>query len=339
LTAGIIAAAASAFAAILSFLGAILASLFTRRSQLSLEKTKAALEQVKADRNALLDYQYETRRRMYRECEPLIFRLVELCDEANNRILTLARMSRTGSGYEVEQWISDEDNQHSTLYRILAPLAAFTLLAERLTLFDLSLNPRMYVQYILAKTMVDIYRHETVLAKIGTAPLNYKPNTRPPDNQVAPPAVYAVQGISDERLDSVLAAFVEDGPTSRRVISYPTFLRKKDDKKDALYAPVLNLSNLLRDFSPRSRPVLWRVLVAHSVLCNAITKSYNSSVDLSHLASLVDLTLDERKSLFIDTDHTGNFPQSYSHVEAALLFLKPRMQRSQDRLLTSREAE
>jgi hypothetical protein len=57
------------------------------------------LEKIKAQENALLDYQYEARKRLYHELEPLLFLLTEHSENALKRIENFAKAAKDGQLY------------------------------------------------------------------------------------------------------------------------------------------------------------------------------------------------------------------------------------------------
>ena len=161
----LIAAAASVASAVISVTGSAIIILLGRQTQSNIEQLKAKLDFRKSVQNARKDYEYQARKRLYNECAPAVFRFLEECERASARIEKIAEVSRTGGS---DEWILDDDNRLSTLYRILAPVATFSVLRDRLTLVDLSLEPRTHLQDRLGALMADTVHHDIDLAR--TAP-------------------------------------------------------------------------------------------------------------------------------------------------------------------------
>jgi hypothetical protein len=138
-------------------------------------------------------------------------------------------------------------------------------------------------------------------------------------------------------MDIILAEFIESSATGRQVISYPTFARRRTSTEDPMHIAVLNLDYLLRDFSPLSRPVLWRIMLAQAVLCSAVTRSYNSSVQVCQLPSLASLTDKDRQSLSSNVD--PSIENGAGHIDSALAFLSPRLQRAHEMFAITLEAQ
>jgi hypothetical protein len=101
---------------------------------------KNSLEIQKSEKDALLDYKYDAKKRLYAEYEPLIFQLHELSESSLRRIRNIAGLARDGI---LDPWLSNTENHYimNTVYRLLAPFVIFKLMQRRLTLFDLNLSP------------------------------------------------------------------------------------------------------------------------------------------------------------------------------------------------------
>jgi hypothetical protein len=113
------------------------------------------LEEQRSARSARRDYEYEARKRLYAECEPIVFEALELARGARHRVLGLARSARLkailpdGNG-----WLATPGYYFkSTTYLLLAPVTTSRILQRRLTQVDLSLEPRLRMQYELLKLL------------------------------------------------------------------------------------------------------------------------------------------------------------------------------------------
>ena len=58
---------------------------------------KNKLEIEKDEESAIRDYRFEALKRLYRECEPILFQFAELSDSALLRILALAKNAQQGN--------------------------------------------------------------------------------------------------------------------------------------------------------------------------------------------------------------------------------------------------
>ena len=75
----------------------ILSIYITRKNDIELEKLKNKLEIEKDEESAIRDYRFEALKRLYRECEPILFQFAELSDSALLRILALAKNAQQGN--------------------------------------------------------------------------------------------------------------------------------------------------------------------------------------------------------------------------------------------------
>lgn len=72
------------------------------RSQTNLENLKSELAKQQAEQDAQRDYEYEARKRLYQECEPLLFQLIEASETALNHIKDIASRVKATDGSEKE---------------------------------------------------------------------------------------------------------------------------------------------------------------------------------------------------------------------------------------------
>ena len=111
----------SILAAIVALINSLITRQTSRANQRDLEKhqreleaLKSQLEEQKAEKDARREYEYEARKRLYQQYEPLLFQLVELAENGLNRIYSLARTARQGnlSLAPNEGWLYDARNYY-----------------------------------------------------------------------------------------------------------------------------------------------------------------------------------------------------------------------------------
>ena len=291
-SAALIAAAAAAKTATLALTGVLLSAIISaavalwslkanRRLQSHLKaldrqtaEHSAALQhrlaEQKAERDAERDYEYEARKSLYANAEPLLFRLGEAAENALYRVISLARTARDGDlGSTRRSWLSEPGYyMASTIYNLLAPCAVYRLLRERLTFVDLGVAPRTQMKYLLAKIHYLSFTEDFALA--NTEPtLDYSPFVDHwKAKRLEDPARYWRQGTNigwvDIAVDSLLAT---EGDGSRRLVSYGEFQSRFEasaHSEDSAFAPFIDLFLYL---NPETRPVLWRILVLQAVTC------------------------------------------------------------------------
>jgi hypothetical protein len=163
--------------AIVAALAAILAAIIAARNQIRLKK----IEEINAELDARREYEYEARKRLYREFEPLIFILNQDSAGAYRHIKELAGMASLGSLHVKLSTANDEDKDSinddylkSTIYKLILPMAVFSLIQRRLTSFDLHLENCFRLQYALAKCLYFSCADNYYIALGGYDPSDYK---------------------------------------------------------------------------------------------------------------------------------------------------------------------
>jgi len=87
---------AAGIAAVASLVTAILAAFISYRTQKRVTALQDKLQESRAERDARRDYEYEAKKRLYAECEPVLFEALELAENARRRIVSLARTAKQG---------------------------------------------------------------------------------------------------------------------------------------------------------------------------------------------------------------------------------------------------
>ena len=244
---------------------AIYAQRASRSTAQTVEALRAELAQHAKERDAARDYEYAARKRLYAECEPILFRLSEDCLAACRRIAKMAQPKAERLNLK-----ADGHDRLATFYRLVAPLVEFTILLERLTAFDLGLDRRIQVRYHLGRLLVDAISEDSQLAA-EEPKCSYDPGGKPGFLGKADPAVYLRQGIPPEDLEQLIEAMTCCPAQGPRVISFPSF-KQSAQSKGALRDICLRLVPLVHNFEPRTRPVLWRVLAVQHALLTLISR-------------------------------------------------------------------
>jgi len=249
---------------------------FRQRLDKDVKRVEAQLGDQSAERNARRDYEYEARKRLYAEVEPILFQLVELSEAALHRVYSLARTARHGNlSDSATSWLRNETEYYfrSTLYALLAPTAAVKLLQRRITFVDLSVEKSIAKEYALAKRLLITFTDDFDVARcqpelkydcnanlLGTA--EGKPLLR------QSPEIYWRQGVVIGDLETcaecLLTEVVEGRPA--RVKSYAEFEAELEDPEARLSKAVRVVRYLFLRFHPARRPVLWRILVAQACI-------------------------------------------------------------------------
>jgi hypothetical protein len=282
--AAIVAAAVSLVLAVANYL------LARRQASLTaeLERTKAELGRRAAEDKARLDYQYEAKRRLYERFEPLLFQLLELSDYALDRIKNLtdpnvwpdlAVGEKSWPGTRRPPMAADKYETVSTLYGLYSPLVVIRCMSEGLTLVDLSLEPRIQLQYHLASRLYGCVKEDKRLSRIAPA-VEYEPFAEGwREKREVAPGVYWWQGLTMGRLETVLDLMTVESTTvpGTRLMSFGEFERFYSDvfhgDDDRLKKTLAVAANAIYRFRPADRPVFWRMLIVQARLYQALLRT------------------------------------------------------------------
>jgi hypothetical protein len=291
----IVVALISAFA---SLVVAVVTYFATRSNQRDIEDLKAELLEKKAERDALRDYEYEARKRLYHECAPLMFQLLEQAEGVLNRVRNLARTASQGNLEPGQTWLSRKYYRLSTMHRFLEPLATLKLVQNRLTLLDLSLDPYLYCQYSLAKQIYYSFADDFDLRKATDPPLDYDPHSEYAESERATnPKVYWQQGVPIGILDNAVHSLItNESEGASRVLRFAEFESEYDRKGSAVRRAFDRIGYLFEDFHPRTRPVLWRILISQAALYRALLHTRSGDRLALDLAALATFPRAERGS-------------------------------------------
>lgn len=266
-------------------------------TETKLKEFEDELQARAALRDARLEYEYEALKDLYRSAEPLLFQLHELCQQMFYRVLSLARSARNGNLDEgKDNWLDGAGYyMKSTIYSLLAPSAAFRLLQRRVTFIDIGLDASIGERYYIARAIYSMLSEHHELALNFEPKLDYHPNNAQWEAlRVAQPEIYWRQGIPGQILDAASEALLAreaDGTT--RLKTYHEFSLEFDDdiRTDGVFGVFYDV---FLNFHPRSRPVLWRILVVQAHLCELFVKSRAKS-DHTPWANIGDFDLSSNK--------------------------------------------
>ena len=239
---------AAILTAIASLIIAIVSHLSTRSNQRAIEKLRDEYAESRAESDAKRDYQYEARKRLYKECGPVLFQLAEFCEAAFYRITGLAQTAQLGNLEPGRNsFLRDEYYRVSTLYRLLAPSAVLKILQRQLTLVDLSLDKTIQRQYTLVRQAFFAFGDEFSFARLSDQPLQYKPfDDKAEYNSKKEPAIYWRQGLPLGVMEGAIEAILAPSQASNpRVMTYSeceadTIRRARECAKPSMEFPSLS---------------------------------------------------------------------------------------------------
>ena len=238
-----------------------------RQLEATLKKSQSEFESrlgtMGTEFKARTDYEYKARMRLYEEYEPLLFQLVETSEAALFRISSMARSARIGDlRRDGRGFLEGGYYLISTIYLLLSPLVIFAIIRRRLTLIDLTVNPRITTEYQYAKRLYFLLSQDFEFAKEEPW-LEYEPFAEDwEDLRRRDPARYWRQGAPIGAIDNAAEALIVDDGSNLRRMTLGEFQRTLDDRAGDMASNMGAFFDLFVGFHPATRPVLWRILVA-----------------------------------------------------------------------------
>ena len=278
-------------------------------SNKKLEDLRFALTEAHDESSARRTYEFEARKRLYSELDPLLFQLREQSESALFRIYGLAKSAR--SGRLVAEGASKGENRlhegsgsylPSTLYRFMVPLATYRLCQQRLTAVDLSLDDALRQQYLLAKMLYRSWSDGDEIAEIAVDGRNRLPYD--PDRKSSDLAVCTQQHLSVQKIERIIEALIvqqklEETP---RCATLGEFFRAYESREPTFFGAVEPLRALFVAFNPGSRPVLWRLMNVHAYLYAGLSGHAHT---IESLESVFD-DEDQRRLCWTDTEQQSD---------------------------------
>lgn len=280
------AAQVTIISAVVSALIALLVAFVNPFASARLEKLKAELtadvEHIKADlaKEAAIDdarrsYEFEAKKRLYCEVEPLIFQLFEAAEGSYYRVGSLVRTHRQGHlGPEEGSWLArDGYYLRSTIYRLFLPIAIFRLLQRSATFVDIELDENIRTRYFLLKLSYYALTDDFVFAALEPN-LTYSPNIPDWKEKVQQkPGVYCRQGLVIGHLDRLIDALIVDERDAQRPMNYGEF-EALYRENEGFQKDLAEAANLFHGFDFEGRPVLARALLAHAYAMRLLLLTY-----------------------------------------------------------------
>jgi len=288
-----IAAGASIIVSFVSLGAAAWTSIRARRTARDLAVLQHRLDEEQDAAKARRDYEYEARKRLYAELYPLAYQLQQAARHARHRIMNLALAARIGALAEgPDNWLTGRDPYYftSVVHNLVAPLAIHELITRKLTLLDLTLDPDLQRQHLIAGRAYEALRSDFNLTDpryppivFGSPAARYAPPEDPPAALPPEPEQRSAcrQGLySGQISQAVDAMLTTDGPTTRTT-TYAEFakalggadLRTADEpwgQAGEMKRALRPVADIFRAFHPACRPVTWRILLAQAACYRAL---------------------------------------------------------------------
>jgi hypothetical protein len=267
--AGIVTAVVTAAASlVVSVLTAILAYGTRIRGDARIAQMQSRLTEERESRNAKRDYEYDARKRLYTELQPLLFQLSERSARALDRIRqTFAEGSRDDSikwpGRLGSGWENDEYHMQATVWDLFVPLALVRCIQRKLTIVDLTVDSTVRWQYLLASELFNVWTKGSLASE--PPQIKYHAEDRHERQHV-------LSGHLEHAVDLLLQN--DDGTMREAPISYATFQARffHEDFVEAFEYITVPLTNA----HAGEKRVLWRILLVQIHLYSALIQTFNS---------------------------------------------------------------
>jgi hypothetical protein len=163
---------------------------------------------------------------------------------------------------------------------LLSPLVFLKLIQRRLTLVDLAVDPHINNQYALAKWLYISFTEGFKLASIAPR-FEYEPDCDDwLEKREQQPQKHWRQAVFMGRLDIAVEALIVRENEVWHCMSYGEFESIYRDEK--IREKFNAFADLFLDFHPRTRPVLWRVLIVQAHLYEALLRARELQPSISH---------------------------------------------------------
>ena len=263
-----------------SLLGVVVGLVFNPITQRRLQELKAAqdeemaklrarLDESSGERKAQRDYEYEARKRLYADVQPLMIQIALACEATFSRMANLAQTAQRGDlGTGPRSWlIADPYYIASTVHRLLLPGACFQLLRDKTTELDFQLDPKIATLYRLLRTSYLALTKEFEFAA-AEPKLEYSPYAGDAEARAGDdPARFLRQGVATGNVDNALAAMIvaQEGK-NHRVLRVGELQVGMEKRSGEIRRTLEEFFWIVRGFHPLERPVLWRIMCAQACL-------------------------------------------------------------------------
>jgi len=276
--AAVIAAIASIVSVVLTFafgwLNQVRLTSLQNESQKRLALMQEQIDIRKKKEDARTTYEYEARKRLYTECEPILFQVLELSHSAFHRLTDLAEQTRDGWFQSTGGSPSDDSYAiQSTIFRLLSPISAFKLLQKKMTFVDLKVDKRVNIEYRLMKRLYISFASDWSISTKKPS-LRYDPYKQVTDDERKGfPEIYNRQGIKAGNLDTLANALIIEKPSEDpRPMDFAEFQKAYGSNEGGIFC---SIRAIFLNFNPRTSPVLWRILIAQAHIYQALIRTYS----------------------------------------------------------------
>lgn len=266
-----------------------------------LAHTKAMLDEQASAKNARQSYEFDARKRLYTELEPLLFQLFDAAEGSLFRVKSLVRTQRNGNLREGKNSWVNQDGYYliSTIYRIFLPLAIFRLIQRKTTFVDLSLDESIRARYMLLKQAYLTFTDDFLIAK-ETPNIKYDPKKDAYDIERyisgIGPRCHWPQALVIGNIDRLLDFMSKSEGEGKRPLTYGEF--EDSVHQNGVIIPSMSAPfYLFYKFDFFTRPILARILHAHACLMHLLIVSYQQEVPPNWLAEMENFLKSDEHNL------------------------------------------
>lgn len=321
---GLIGAVATVVSAVITGLISIY---FKSRADRQIEMLKAELGYDSKIKSARIDYEYEARKRLYKEVEPILFAAQLAAKSLGGRLASFTHRIRDGyiTLDKRTNWLTiDQYFQQSTAYWIFLPMTYYRHISRNISQFDISLDPVIGKKFMVLGIFQSIPVADFILAQMECATIPYDPYNKDANNKVrnADPAQYRFQGIVRGDVERIVSMMMTDDERLAP-LEWFMFERQLGTANSDLHEAYKPVKDILANFHPMTHPVVWRAMIAYVLLCDFFTKAQEFSLDeFDALAPQSDwMRFDYRA-----TDREINEAVPRGHYEAARTYVRDRLE-------------
>jgi hypothetical protein len=225
---------------------AVFLAIWNRRTQKAAAVQGAEIESSLAQDAALRSYEFDARKRLYTEVNPLVFQLRELSRGSRNR----ARRIISG------EMTVGPDHVTTSVQRLCAPLVVAQEIQRHLTVVDLRLDANLSAQYAVARELLWTLHSGIAMAGMSPAIEYLSAQDRPSPQQHLTHA---------KLLRLVDALTVRDAEGPCRPMKQTELDNLDKAQEPQLEEALRPFRRLFKGATPATAPVLWRLLLAHAM--------------------------------------------------------------------------
>jgi hypothetical protein len=259
----------AALASLVVSIATAIVGYFTRaKSELDLARLENRFIESRSEKAARREYEYEARKRLYAEFQPLLFQLVERCDGALARIQSIADAARRGRLEHRlgEMWPNDPYAMVATMWEMMSPLAFFKLGQRRLTVVDLTVDPVIHAQYLMGRELYYSWAGGNEIAE-------FRPK-EPYDDEHGATRQHVLPGHLEQTVEALIVA---EANGQQYCMSFGRFYSGFLASDSGLVSRFETIATLFTNFHPATKPVLWQLLIVQAHIYRALMQTFENS--------------------------------------------------------------